>query len=642
MASKRTEAHRFPKWVVEEGIYAATSHEPLKFYRRIGNNSDWREQWYYAHRTEEFAKRMADAGFNHINLAFFKGFGMEEERDEIEDLKRRIPVFHKYGIRVRAYIQFGSLMYETFLKEVPEAAGWCKRDPQGHIITYRWGKLYWRWRPCYNKPRFVTYLKRCIDRAIEIGVDAIGFDNVKQGWGGDYHDYCYCDTCRSLFRSYLEEHFADREDLVGISTFAHVEPPSLHHAEDVICQAWLQFQDERLHATVRELYEYAKSKKPDVLINTNGLPAHVSGDCTDTATWEGHYWPRIEEDEIICGAHAYKHGNDRGILVYSSTAPAFDLGDEESVGALKLRTLKLGIARAAAFGGHGVFVPAIMSRMRGARFPLEEPAFADACRRYFSFFKSHRRRFYPLESAANVAIYLNWPSWNLDQNRVMTIYRLVEQVLLRHHVLFDIFYLRPSGDIGRYDLLIFPDIKCMSEHELDDIEKFVRAGGHILPLGQTSQYDEHFRERVEVGLAEAVSVGGTEANCLPVPEEVLKPGGWREFHGLIKAVSGLLGAKGLPVEVKGPDTMVVDGYKIKGSKESVVSLLNFDPNQRVRGVTLRFSAERFGSIKRAFWASPDGPSPELTPVELKSDATGFAVTVPEVNIYTLVVLKLGE
>jgi hypothetical protein len=57
---------------------------------------------------------------------------------------------------------------------------------------------------------------------------------------------------------------------------------------------------------------------------------------------------------------------------------------------------------------------------------------------------------------------------------------------------------------------------------------------------------------------------------------------------------------------------------------------------------LKFSAERFGSIKRASWASPDNDSPELTRLELKSDSTGFAVTVPEVNIYTLVVLELGE
>ncbi len=640
MRGRETQAHEFPLWVKAEGIYAASSHEPLKFYRRIGNNPEWREQWYYAHRTEEFAREMADAGFNHVNFAFFKGFGLEEEREEIDDLAKRIPVFHKHGIKVRAYIQFGSLMYETFLKEVPEARDWCRRDPQGRIITYRWGNLYWRWRPCHSKPGFRAYLKKCVDRAIEIGVDAIGFDNVKQGWGGDYHDFCYCETCRSLFRSYLVNNLAGRADLIGISTFENVEPPLQHHVNDVICQAWARFQDERLRDNVREMYEYAKSKKPDVLINTNGLPAHVSGDSTDTSTWEGHYSPRIENDEIICGAHAYKHGNDRDIYVYASVvAPEFseeDLNSPESAG---LRTMKLGVACATAFGGHGVFVPAIMSKMRGAKFPLDAPAFAETCRRYFGFLRQHRRLFYPLESAANVAIYLNWPSWTLDRERVTPVHNLVEQLFIRHHVLFDIFYLRPPESLRKYDLLVFPEIRCMSDRELGDITKFIQAGGAVLSLGQTCQCDEHFRERRAAGLTKALSHGGQKVKSLRIPHEALEPGGWRTFGSLIEVARDLLGEKGLPIEFDAPDTLAVDAYRIRGTGKSTVSLLNFDPDQKAKAVVLRLSGKRFGDVKRAWCASPDSHSAELSPLPVKSDLEVAAFTVPEVDIFSIVVTE---
>jgi len=643
MNAKRAGADGLPLWVREEGVYAATSHEPLKFYRRIGDNPEWREQWYYAHRTEEFAKKMADAGFNHINLALFKGFGLEEEREEIDDLAKRIPVFHKYGIKVRAYIQFGSLMYETFLKEVPEARDWCRRDPHGRIITYRWGNLYWRWRPCHSKPEFLAYLKKCVDRAIEIGVDAIGFDNVKQGSGGDYHDFCYCDTCRSLFRDYLKRSFAAREDLVGISTFDNVEPPSTHHANDVICQAWARFQDGRLRASVREMYEYAKSKKPDVLVNTNGLPAHVAADSTDTATWEGHHWPRIEEDEVVCGVHAYKHGNDRGIIVYSSiVAPDFGEEDLSSPESPKLRVLKLGTACANAFGGHGVFVPAIMSKMRGARFPLEEGPFADACRRYFGFFKRHRELFHPLGPAANIAVYFNWQSWTLDRARVAAAYHLAEQVFLRHHVLFDVLYLRSPEDMRRYDLLVFPEIRCLSDSEIEEIGNFVRAGGAVVSLGETCRYDEYFRERLSPGVAQALDVESEKVKSLAVPKGALEPGGWRKCDGLLKAVRDVLGVRGLPLEVDAPDTVVVDAYRIPESRKSIMSLLNFDPDKKVRDVTLRLSSDKFGIITQAWCASPDSESYELQPLQAKQDSDDLVLTVPEVDIFTLVVAEGDE
>jgi len=617
-----------PSWVVEEGICGASSHEPLKFYRRMGDNPRWREEWYFAHRTEEFAKKMSDAGFNHINLALFKGFGLEEEHDEIEDLAKRIPIFQKHGIRVRSYIQFGSVMRETIQKEIPNVADWCKRNSAGEIITYRWGNQDWRWRPCHNRPEFIAYLKKCVDRAVEIGVDAIGFDNVKQGWAGDYHDFCYCELCRGLFRDYLQERFAERQDLVGISSFDYVEPPTVHHPEEVICQSWLRFQDERLYANVKELYDYAKSKNPDVLMNANGLPAHVDGACSDTAMWEGHIHPRIEDDEIVCAAQAYKHGNDRGVFVYAFPALPFTEEEAESSDSPNLRTLKLGIAYASACGGHGVFVPAIDSKMRGVQFPLDKSAFANSCKTYFEFLKKHRPLFHPAESISKAAIYLNWPSWNLDHQRVQSVFQVVEQVFLRNHVLFDIFYMRDLAEIRSYDFLVFPDIKCVSDEELEALSAFKKGGGKIAALGETACYDEFFRERLEPGLGDTIQL----------PDNALEAKGWRSFPRLMEFLCNDDEHLKTPVAVKAPDTLIVEGHRIDSTNTTIVSLLNFDAGKRAKDVELAFAAKDLGEEIRASWATPDREEADLESLPISRSGDRITINVPEVDIYAFVAL----
>ncbi len=231
---------------------------------------------------------------------------------------------------------------------------------------------------------------------------------------------------------------------------------------------------------------------------------------------------------------------------------------------------------------------------------------------------------------------------------------MVQQVSLRRHILWDIFYLRPLDEIQKYDLVVMPDVKCVSDDEVEALKQFVAAGGGLLALGESAGYDEHFRERLDPGLPAILGVsskemvsalpGGASASLgkgtaawLPVPEEALRPGGWRSFPELPEAVRKLLGPRGLPLEVQAPDTVIVDAYKVRGRDEWTVSLLNFDPCEKANEVVLRFAKDMLPPAVEAFWATPDGASSEPEPLAILPDASGFSVTVPEVDIYAMLV-----
>jgi len=112
---------------------------------RVGSESrDAREQYERA-QSEEVIRRLKEQGVEVFHTHLYKGFGMAAEKAEMEDARRTAALSHRYGLKVDSYIQWNTLMYETFFAEEPRAKDWVQRDADGRPILLTYGfEQSWR------------------------------------------------------------------------------------------------------------------------------------------------------------------------------------------------------------------------------------------------------------------------------------------------------------------------------------------------------------------------------------------------------------------------------------------------------------------------------------------------------------------
>jgi hypothetical protein len=111
-------------WLSRGMIDAGGNHEPYMFtVRRGGQRFDERQSSDYQ-QSEELIRQLHDEGVDVFHTHLYKGFGMEAEREEMEAARKAVEFAHRLGMKVDTYIQWNSLMYETFFAEEPKAVEW--------------------------------------------------------------------------------------------------------------------------------------------------------------------------------------------------------------------------------------------------------------------------------------------------------------------------------------------------------------------------------------------------------------------------------------------------------------------------------------------------------------------------------------
>src|SRR5665647_554006 len=112
ITTKKTLSH--PEWVSEYPMVFVGNWDAAPiFKRRVGGTPVWQEDYYYKEHTEEMVKKFKDMGVTMFLLHFYKGFGIEAEKEQMEDSKKLASLCHKYGIKVGVYVG-STIGYETF------------------------------------------------------------------------------------------------------------------------------------------------------------------------------------------------------------------------------------------------------------------------------------------------------------------------------------------------------------------------------------------------------------------------------------------------------------------------------------------------------------------------------------------------
>ena len=96
------------------------------------------------------------------------------EKEDHQDFRRAVPLFHKAGIRVFGYIQTSNCVYHGSHRD----KDWYARDPKGRKIHYYTG----RYMTCWEHPEWRAHLHRMAGEVVAAGADGVFFDNPWHGF----------------------------------------------------------------------------------------------------------------------------------------------------------------------------------------------------------------------------------------------------------------------------------------------------------------------------------------------------------------------------------------------------------------------------------------------------------------------------
>src|SRR6185437_4177865 len=166
-------------WIDSGIIDAGGTHESYSFVVRRGGQSLNARDIYERAQSEEVIRLLHSQGVEVFHTHLYKGEGMTAEMPEMQDTVRVAAIAHRYGMKIDTYIQWNTMMYETFFAEEPRAEQWIQRDALGKPILLENGyQQSFRYRPYFSNQEYLDYLKRVVRFAVEeVKTDFIHFDN---------------------------------------------------------------------------------------------------------------------------------------------------------------------------------------------------------------------------------------------------------------------------------------------------------------------------------------------------------------------------------------------------------------------------------------------------------------------------------
>jgi hypothetical protein len=133
---------------------------------------------------------LREASFNVVWVTFSNGFSIPTERSHQEQVRQYIEECHRQGIHVMAYESIANMFWEDMYEHVPESRNWVSIDADGKPVPYgagdytKMGRVT-RYMADLSKPEWRDYLKKRIDLAIDAGADGIMYDNCSGPYLGE-------------------------------------------------------------------------------------------------------------------------------------------------------------------------------------------------------------------------------------------------------------------------------------------------------------------------------------------------------------------------------------------------------------------------------------------------------------------------
>jgi hypothetical protein len=640
-----------------EGVTWLT-HEPLDFLLRRGDHFDDEPENYQKMCEPENLKHMAAAGIRYGRLYFYKGFGMEYERTNMEQAKATAALMHQLGMKVDLYVG-GTMFAETLYHELPEARNWEQRDQNNQWVPY--GIQTFRHYACPNEPAYRDYLKKILKYAVEeVHADQLSFDNIMLQ---PEPESCRCPRCIKAFHDFLRQRYPTAEAVrrrFGLPDVDWIEPDEWASAtqpdginvlNDPVLQEWVRFRCESLAHYANDLYDYVKSLNPDVSVAFNIKGLYSYNRYWANAVYHPLFANRIDLMSFDTGGYDARIDARSGALVSQirsyKVARQLKASSEESL---------QDDLRAAVDMAFNYQTP--VAGNPGIPFMTHHPT------PMIEFYREYLDRYYRgTESVADVAVLHTWASMAYSINNTSVPTTLMEQVLIQHKVPFDILFDEDMDQIGRYQEIILPGQECVSDAQVRKLLEFVRAGGTLLLTGNTAQYNQ-WRERRhanpflpvhpegagrivyirEIDRADSQSSREQAAAENPEPGSTpqrvarMSPAQWvlPKNHDAIdrSVVDGL--PKGLSIETDAPLTTVMDLLTRPASRETIIHFVNFDRKNPLASFSVTVRKGFSGRVKSVSCLSPERE--QTLPLTFQETNDRVTFTVPATKLYAMVVV----
>ncbi|MHB1699370.1 MAG: hypothetical protein ACYCSN_04390 [Acidobacteriaceae bacterium] len=503
------------------------------FQRRVGGTPEWFEEIYQEQRSEKTVENLEEIGVTLAIIHFYKGFGLEAEREHIADARALSKLLKQKGIRVGLYVG-STIAYETFLAEKPEAEEWFVPDYMGKPVYYF--DQTFRKRVYFMHPGYREYMRQVVRFGIEhLQADCIHFDNTSLQAAAEIfqHPLAIHD-----FRVYLAAKYspAELKKRLGFSDVRHVISPQiemqLRTIDDPLFQEWADFRCHQLSAYYSEMSSFIRSINPSVAVDNNPSTG-MSGSNT---VWEqGVDYPRLlptvdmvctEEGNnagvtpdgvLVSKIRTYKMASIMGKRVFSYTWGTVDaLGYQKHSGSL------LQMAESMAYNRQGLGVLGSFNNLQ--HFPAEP-------RRYVRFFHDNFDIYRNPEPIADVALLYSFSSMAFNNDRPAVSFMLASQMLIQNRLPFDIVFDEHLENLSKYKALFLADQECLSDRQIELVRKFVEQGGGLVATEQTSLYTERRERRRDFGLSDCFGVSAPAWRGSHAPDENASANVSRNSHG---------------------------------------------------------------------------------------------------------------
>jgi len=658
------------KWLENGLIDAGGSHEPYLFVvRRGGERLDARKDYEW-NQSEELIRTLHGQGIEVFHTHLYKGFGMAAEKPEMEDARRVAAIAHRYGMKVDSYIQWNTMMYETFFAEEPRAKDWIQRDVSGLPILLVYGfQQSYRYRPCFTHQEYLDYLKQIVRYAVEeVKTDFIHFDNFDLN---EEPDSCHCPACVEGFRAFLRAKYTPekRRERFGFENVDYVNPPQWNRENrpekmaiifDPAIQEWIDFRCQVMADALRQMAEYIRSLNPEVAVEIN--PHGITG---GNRAWEN----AIDHARLLTSTD---------VIWTEEENPCVYMADGRLIS--KIRSYKL--ARAfhnillAYITDSDVAMAESLAFNQTLGFAGSAPL-SPRMLQHVAFYRKNRELYVGAEDVAPVGVLRSYASLTYHHARAQLSAILVEQALIQSRTPFQLVFDEPLPDLSKLDVLVLPDSECLSDEQLARIRSFVERGGGLVAVGQAGVYDEWRRLRPEPGLKGLVA-GQTPARDYeeevqetivagpsrrknygrgrvvylptaqfdgPLPEREdyfnisnrfwKRPRNWEE---IVTAIRWAANAD-LPLEVSGPDFLVANLVEQPARQRRLLHLVNYNaaktPAISSLRCTIRVPSGKV--VKEVMMYEVDAESPR--PISFTPGPSSATFTVPQMKTYAVIAVN---
>jgi len=686
-----------PDWLNSYPIVMVGNWDSAPIFRnRKGGVPTWFHEEYTRAHTEEAVTKLKEMGVTMAIIHFYKGFGLEAEKEQLEDARKLASLCKKHGLKVGVYV--GSTVgFETLLLERPDAKEWIVPDFMGRPVLWGW-KQPFRRRVYFMHPGYIEYMKKVLRIAIEdLKADLIHFDNTSERAEGPIF---FHPMAKDDFRSYLRENFSAEylKSRLGFSEVKYVEPPfyvspawaKLSTIDNPLVQMWTDFRCRQLTNFYAEMRKFIRALNPETAVENNPCFG-LSG--WNTIWMMGMDYPRLlAHTDIIWTEEGNEAGyTEDGILISK-------IRTYKMASTLKNKIFtytgdsKLQMAEAMAYNRQcigmvgGMLAGYELSEKReliGFDNPYSWGAYTESIEQmrdkaqYIRFFHKNFDYYRDIDNIAEAAVLHSYSTMAFNNDRPYQSIYLFEQALIQAKVPFDIIFDDNLKNLSKYKVLILADVECLSDEKMDLIRDFVNKGGGLVATEHTSLYTEWRRRRKNFGLrdlfkTDAPRWGGTITKRYPEllldipvvrnrlaegrvvyipkvipavdkpPAELMTSTYWKlplNRAELIESVKWAAGGE-LLLDIDAPQAIAIEITQKNDQSCIMLHLLNYNSlrNQNIENirVSLRLPADRKADGIKVL--SPDSDSVEA--IDFNNEDKNVSFTIPKLQTYNVAVIKL--